>query len=314
MDIKRLHTFVAVAECGSVSEAARRLRIAQPALSRQIRSLEADLAVELLTRTGKGVTLTPAGERLFPYALSLLRQLDAVPEIVAESETQVSGRVAIGLPTTASTVLSKPLLLAARTELPNVRLHLVESLSGYLEDWVQMGKLDLSVLYDPAPSPHLRLEGMLIEEVTLAGASWAMPRNVPHIRLEELDRYPLVMPGGTHSLRRLIESVATRNGLKLDIALEVDSLVITKQMVESGFYFSPLASAAIQREVEAGIIRSLPIVEPRIRRSVALASSAVRGQTRACLEVAKLVLRIARGLRQNGGWKGHPYRGKLDGR
>lgn len=222
MDTRRLHTFVAVAECGSVSEAARRLHIAQPALSRQLQALEAELRTELLVRSGKGVTLTPAGERLFPYALSVLRQLDAVPEIVADSETKVSGRVAIGLPTTASAVLSKPLLLAAAKELPNVQMHLVESLSGHLTDLVHMGKLDLSLLYDPEPSPHLNLEGILIEELGLSGAAHALPTGLSHIRLDELADYPLAIPASSHSLRRLLDTVSIRHGIRLNIALEVD--------------------------------------------------------------------------------------------
>jgi LysR family nitrogen assimilation transcriptional regulator len=306
MDTRRLHTFVAVAECGSVSEAARRLHIAQPALSRQLQALEADLKAELLNRTAKGVTLTPAGERLFPYALSLLRQLEAVPEIVADSEAKVTGRVAIGLPTTASAVLSKPLLLAARQELPNVRLHLVESLSGHLTDLVQLGKLDLSVLYDPEPSPYLNLEGILIEELGLSGAVHALPEHLSHVPLKELGAYPLAIPTGQHSLRRLVDTMAVRYGVKLNIALEVDSLSVAKMAIEDGHYFAVLAPAAIHQEIAAGHLRNLPIVKPRVSRSVALASSAVRGQTRACQEVAKLSLRIARSLLRSGAWKGLP--------
>lgn len=307
MDTRHLQSFVAVAECGSVSEAARRLRIAQPALSRQIRALEADLSVELLVRSTRGVTLTPAGERLFPYANSVLRQLDAVPEVIGGPEKEVSGRVAIGLPTTASAVLSRKLLLAVRNELPNVRLHLVESLSGYLTEWVQTGYLDLCLLYDPAPTPNLKLEGILIEELGLAGLSTAFPAGVSHIRLDELPRYPLVMPGGSHSIRRLVDSLAARHGIKLNVTLEVDSLTVIKMAISEGIYFTVFAPAAIHEELDAGSLRNLPIVEPTINRSVALASSTVRGQTRACLEVAKLTMRLARGLQESGVWRGSPF-------
>lgn len=306
MDPRHLHTFVAVAECGSVSEAARRLHIAQPALSRQLQALEGDLKTALLTRSGKGVALTPAGERLFPYALSVLRQLEAVPEIVAETE-MISGRVAIGLPTTASAVLSKPLLLAARAELPNVKLHLVESLSGHLNEMIQMGKLDLTLLYDPEPSPLINLEGILIEELGLSGASHALPAGRSQIRLEEIAGYPLAIPTGNHSLRRLIDTVSLRHGIKMNIAVEVDSLAVAKALIEDGDYFAILAPAAIQQELASGRLRNLPIVKPHVRRSVSLASSAVRGQTRACQAVAKLALRVARELLQSGVWQAAPH-------
>lgn len=304
MDIRQLQTFVAVAECGSFSEAARRRHIAQPALSRQIRDLEADLGCELLRRSGKGASLTPAGERLFPYALSLLRQLEAVPDVVADSDRDVSGRVGVGIPTSASEVLSRPLLLAATAELPKVRLHLLELADGNLNDLVQAGRLDLSILYDPEPSPHLNVQGILIEQLELVGAPAAFAPKRRHVRVHELGQYRLALPAAFHSLRRLVETTATRHGVQIDVGLEVESLSIIKMALEEGLYFSVLPRAAVAKEVAAGTLRSVPVIEPAISRSVCLVSSAVRGQTRACSEVAKLILRIARALRQSGEWKG----------
>lgn len=309
MDTRHLRSFVAIAECGSVSEAARRLRIAQPALSRQVRALEEEIRTPLLFRSARGVVLTPAGERLFPYALSVLRQIEAVPDIAAGPSQQVSGRVAVGLPTTASVVLSKPLLIAVRDELPNVRLHLVESLSGYLRDWVGAGQLDLSLLYDPEPSSTLHLQGILVEELMLAGRADAFRDDLHEIPLAELAAYPLALPGGPHSLRQLVEAVAGRHGATLDVKLEIDSLSVIKTAIAECGYFSILASAAIHAEMAAGLLRGLPIRAPVISRSVALASSAVRGQTRACLEVSRLILRIARTLQAQSLWKGVPHPG-----
>ena len=312
MDTRHLQSFVAVAECGSVSEAARRLRIAQPALSRQIRALEVCVATDLLVRSAKGVTLTPAGARLFPYALSILRQIEAAPDVAAGPSRQVSGRVAVGLPTTASVVLSKPLLLAVKDELPNVRLHLVESLSGYLSDWVGTGRLDLSLLYDPEPSRNLHLQGILIEELALTGRSDAFPRDAREIPLAEIGKYPLALPGNPHSLRKLVERVSGRHGAALDVALEIDSLSVIKTAITECGYFSILAPAAIHAEVNAGSLRGLPIRAPTISRSVSLASSAVRGQTRACLEVGRLILRIAGELQERSVWEGSPFEKRVE--
>lgn len=304
MDPRHLRTFVTVAECGSFSEAARRLHVAQPALSRQIRSFEAGLGADLLFRSGNGTKLTPAGERLFPYALSLLRQLDAVPEIVLESQVKVSGRVAIGLPTSASAALSMPFLLAARSELPEVRLHLVESTDGHLNEMVQTGKLDLSVLYDPEPNPNFHLEGILIEDLELAARPDRFGATQSSVLLAELARYPLAIPTTSHSLRRLVDVITRRHGVQIDIALEIDSLAVTKSVLEEGMCYAILPPAALSGEIAAGALRSLPITSPSISRSVVLASSLVRGQTRAGLEVGRLLLRIARELAVQGTWKG----------
>ena len=92
MDIKTLRYFVAVAETGSFSAASRGLRVAQPALSRQVRQLEAQLGTKLLTRSPTGVATTEAGERLLRFGLGLVHQFDRVPAVVNAKGQPVSGQ------------------------------------------------------------------------------------------------------------------------------------------------------------------------------------------------------------------------------
>ncbi len=165
MDIRPLRYFVTIAELGSFSAASRHLNVAQPALSRHIKALEADLATPLLVRSPQGVTMTEPGERLFHHALSILRQIDLVPGMVTKPDHPVTGRVSIGLPTSASAILSAPLLARAAERFPGVRLHLVESLSGFLLEWVQSRRVDLAILFDAEPSPTLWLKTMLVENL-----------------------------------------------------------------------------------------------------------------------------------------------------
>lgn len=303
MDIRSLQCFIATAELGSVSAAARHLNIAQPALSRRIKDLEIGLSAKLLERTPHGANMTDAGERLFRYGLSLLRQFEQIPAVVKEANQPITGLVTIGLPTSASAILSSPLLIHAKKRFPGVRLHLIESLSGFVEEWVRTRRIDLAILFDAEPSRNLRLDHMLVEDLCLVGKANAFPPRVRSIHFRKLSNYPLILPGVPHSLRRLLDSMARSHGVHLDIAYEVDSLEIVKRMARSGDAFAIIAEGATRDEVEEGHLRALKITEPNVTRSVALASSTLPGGTPACEEIRKLILDLGRDLRRKNVWR-----------
>jgi LysR family transcriptional regulator, nitrogen assimilation regulatory protein len=109
MDIRQLRYFVGVVEAGRFTAASRRLRVAQPALSHQVISLERELGTKLLEREARGVRPTASGASFLEHARVVLRDLERAREAITETGGAVSGRVAIGLPTTVAPVLAKPL-------------------------------------------------------------------------------------------------------------------------------------------------------------------------------------------------------------
>jgi LysR family nitrogen assimilation transcriptional regulator len=303
MDSRKLRYFVTVAHLGSFSAAARSLHVAQPALSRHVRALEESLGVELLVRAARGVTLTREGEELFVHGARALEQLDMLPRVVAPRSRHVAGRVVIGLPTSAASVIAVPLLEAAFRRYPLVRVHMVESLSGYLREWIEAGRLDLAVVYDPPPNPLLRLEPILVEDLWLVGSPGALPAG-DALPFRHVPRYPLVVPGATHSHRRLVEGVALGRGVQLDIRAEVDSLTVQKGIVAAGHAFTILPYGAIQAELAAGVLEARRIVDPTVSRSVTLASAVARRDNQACNALARLLLDVAARAVAAGRWQG----------
>ena len=304
MDTLRLRYFVKVAELGSFSAAARRLCVAQPALSRHVKALETQLGVELLIRESSGVRMTKDGEELLLHARSALEQLDALPCLIGRRSARVSGRVVIGLPTSASAVLAKPVLQAALARFPEVRLHLIESLSGFLQEWIEGGRLDLCVLYDARPGPGIRLDPILIEDLWLVGAPAGFTPGQAEVRLQDLPRYPLIVPGASHSHRRLVEGMALSHGVRLNVLAEVDSLTALKSMTADGGVFTIVPLGAVHAEVAAGVLHGARIVDPIISRSVALVSATARSDNQACQAIARLSFEVARGLVNAQVWRG----------
>jgi LysR family nitrogen assimilation transcriptional regulator len=304
MDARQLRYFVTVAQLGSFSAASRRLHVAQPALSRHVKALEEMLGVTLLQRSARGVRLTSDGEELFNRGSQVLEQLDLLPRLMGPTSRTVSGRVVIGVPTSAGAVMAVPLLKAAIARFPQVRIHLIESLSGYLQEWIEQGRLDLAVVYNPSPTSGIRLDPILTEDLWLVGATGTLPADRDFVALHELPSYPLLLPGATHSHRRLVEGIATGYGIRLNLVAEVDSLSVQKRMVAAGTTFTILPRGAIHAELAAGHLAAVRIVEPAISRSVTLATSLSRSDHQACNVMARLVLEVARGLVGQAIWHG----------
>jgi LysR family transcriptional regulator, nitrogen assimilation regulatory protein len=101
MDLRQLRSFVQIADLASISKAAERLHITQPSLSLQIKSLETELGVQLLTRHSKGVTPTNQGRVLVGHARKILGDLDQITKLLSSTSSNPTGRVAVGIPTSA---------------------------------------------------------------------------------------------------------------------------------------------------------------------------------------------------------------------
>ncbi|ORE92188.1 LysR family transcriptional regulator [Stappia sp. 22II-S9-Z10] len=304
MDIRQLRYFVTVVERGSFSAAARHLAVAQPALSRHVRALEEGLGVTLLRRDAHGARPTEHGERLLYQASSILRQFDMVPDIVGGADGLVTGRVVVGLPTSTNAVLAQPLIRTVMARLPGVKLHVIESLSGYLQEWIEAGRLDICLLYDPRPTPAVELETIMSESLFLVGSAklaedW--PAGVP---FRELERLPLAMPGSTHALRRLMDHVALEVGITPNVVVEVDSLSVMKAITETEGLYTMLPTGPIHAEAQSGRLCARRLLEPDVVRSISLATSALRGRTRACDEVRRLIVEIVQDMIREGIWQG----------
>lgn len=126
--------FIEIVEQGSLSRAAARLNVAQPALSIHLRNMEAELATPLLLRGRGGVVPTEAGQILLRAARRIVNeQVSAMDEIRSLGQ-EPSGEVRLGLPGTIADILAIPLIEAARRRYPRVRITLSEAMSGFVAE------------------------------------------------------------------------------------------------------------------------------------------------------------------------------------
>ena len=157
MTLQQLSYFLATAEHGSFSRAARELYLAQPSLSEQVRSLEAELGVELFARVGRGVVLTEAGRAFRPEAERVLAALAGAREAVAEVRELTGGTLSIGMFGTASGFLLSRLVADFRSRHPGVRLRLVGQNSSEVAENVRRGRLEAGLVVLPVDDEGLEI-------------------------------------------------------------------------------------------------------------------------------------------------------------
>lgn len=284
MNLRQLESFVRVAELGSFSKAARVLDIAQPALSRQVRLLETDLRETLLLRNGRGVSLTPAGRRLFEHGVQILQRVALAREDLGAERDAAVGQVTLALPPSMMRRLARPLIEGFRAQLPRARVAIVEGLSTQIDEWIVSGRADIGLIYSPDASPVLEITPLLREALCLVvpavrAGTGGRRATVATLPLSDIGHYPLILPERHQSIRRLLETQATLAGVGLQIACEVSSVPAIIDLVCAGMGHAVLNASAVEASGRAAELVVRRIVRPEIISVLCLAQSASKPPT-----------------------------------
>ena len=247
MDIRQLRTFRTVAELGSLSKAADRLRIAQPGLSRQIKLLEQELRVQLFVRNGRGMLLTGAGRMLLDRTEGLVRQIEQMRDDIQSAGGNPSGSVVLGLVPTVSAVLSGRLAARILAGFPDISQRIVESYGGHLVEWLHRGEMDLAITYGPAIDLHLTAQSIGFEEIAVVGPPGSGLRARKQVDLDWLLKQKLILPSMAHGLRALLEKAVVRRRMTLKALIEVDSYRAQISLMEEGDWLHPPAGIRYPR-------------------------------------------------------------------
>lgn len=304
MELSQLRTLIHVAELGSLSKAADRLHIAQPALSRQIRLLEEELDVRLFDRHGRGMVVTDAGQDVLRHALRVMAELEDIRATVADEDAPLRGHVSIGMPPTVADILSEPLVAAFRESHPEATLRIVSAYSGYLLDWMHRGEVDASILYDPKSARTLRVQPLLEELLFLIGPPGAgLSQDVP-VDFDDLEHVRLLLPSAGHGLRIILDKCAAERGFFLSVPVEADSYSTLKGLVRGGHGQTILPLAPIHRDLAVGDLCAAPLHNPVPQRRLVLAFPTDRPIPRLARFAGQTVVSKVRQMVERGVWAG----------
>jgi len=301
MDFRQLRTFSCVAELGSLSKASDTLRVAQPALSRQIKLLEHELRTELFTRNGRGMVLTEAGRLLLARTSGIVRQIDQIRDDIQSSKGPPSGQVVLGLVPTVSCVLSARFARRCVEKYPGISLRIVESYSGHIVEWLHRGEMDLAILYGRSADLHLNVQSLGRDNIVAVGPRGCGLAKKKNVDIGWLLRQRLVLPSHSHGLRALIEHAAAQRKIKLDVQLEADSFRVLTSLVEEGLGFALLPPSSVHGEVADGRLETAMVSKPMTRELI-FASPIDRPVSIASLAVTALLRDEVAACRKDGVW------------
>jgi DNA-binding transcriptional LysR family regulator len=240
IELRHLRYFIAVAEELHFSRAAKRLRIAQPPLSQQIRNLERYVGHPLFTRNSRAVTLTHAGEVLLERARNLLKRVDEDMETVRRVGRGEMGSLTVGFISSAMLTVLPDLLGSYRVKYPQVELRLRELTTSRLVDAIRQGAVDVGFLRDAGPTDGLVVESLLEEKYVVALPETHPLANRSKIPLERLKGESLVLfprELGPLAWDKTIALCETA-GFRPKIVQEAPEWLTVLRLVSSGLGFS----------------------------------------------------------------------------
>jgi len=303
VDLRALRYFVYIAEARSFSRAATVLRIAQPALSRQVRKLEIELDVELFRRTGRHLELTDAGDTLLQRAHSLMRQAQQAADDVRSQAREISGVVTIGVSPAATELIGPLIMSATMRRYPGIRLHFIEGFSRFIFEKLAQQELSLCILHNPPPQQGIEVQPLVAEPMFLVGPGPG--RAIPPVKTTmRLEKIPLILPNKTHSMRLLIDQALGLEGDNLNIAAQVDGFVTTKALVAAGLGYTILPYSAVGLDVKNGGLSAIRLRNPEILWTLSLAWSAERRAVRRLEAVKSVIIEEIGSLSKAGKWPG----------
>jgi DNA-binding transcriptional LysR family regulator len=274
MEFRQIHYFISLLEEGTVTRAAHRLNIVQPALSMQIAKLEEQIGQQLFERTKQGMVPTAAARQMYALFLPIMREFTNAQALMLNSDGAIRGHVNIGLIASITEGVLAETLGEFSSNYPDVGVKVADGYTNTLIDWVTGGQLDAAIVNRPRRPLALDVEHIMDEEmvfITSASNQASVPAQLTLRQICALG-LPLVLPTRGHGLRSNIDSFAQSENFELAPKFEIDSLVTTVKLVEQTHFATIIPRIAVHRDLQAGKLRCHSIVSPRLVRRIAIVS------------------------------------------
>lgn len=226
MEIRQLKYFLKVAETLNFSEASRRLFITQSTLSQQISHLEAEIELPLFERSGRGVFLTEAGKELIPYALKAVSATESCMDHINDLKKMLTGELNIGVTYSFRTIMMDTMIDFLKAY-PGVKLNIIYRSMEELMLMLKSRQLDFVLAFSP-----LKFDSEIDSRVIFSNRVAAVVKDGHPLsqqqsaRLEDLERYDLVLPARGLQARNAFDKLVDRKDLHLRVKVEVNNVDI----------------------------------------------------------------------------------------
>jgi DNA-binding transcriptional LysR family regulator len=303
VDLASLRLFTQVAEFGSLTRAAAMLDAAQPVLSRRLAALERQCGGPLFHRTGRGLAPTELGLRLLPRVQALLASAEDIAAEARQPAAALFGRVNVGVTPSTALPLVPLLFTRCRERLPQVTLNVLEGLGGQVDEWLSSGRVDVATMFSHRRRGGYTERTLGTVDTSLIGPKGDKLTRGPTVRFAHLAGIPLVL-SSPNNLRAMLEQLARRKRIALNVVMETSSIRVQHAMVATGGCYTVSSFHSAGQDSHAALLQAARIVEPTLDRSFTVGTTTHHPLTRAAREVAKLIREVVTQFLDQGSWGG----------
>lgn len=262
ISLRQIQAIIAVFEEGSFTRAAQRENATQSGISQHVAAAERALGLELFTRTARGVTSTPAGQRYYRRCIDAMGQLESAHEEVRGFASAIAGDLRIGLMPTMTRAALAPTLERFTPQYPDVKLHIVEGYSGLLTDMVLADELDFAVV--PTFEGRVGLKSRLLvrDREMLLSSRGKKFRHLEPLRLKDCGPLKLIVPGRANVRRRNIEIYLHTHGVEVAEMIEMDAMIGTLEFIARSDWVAILSGMFCVPDIDRNERTISPIYDP----------------------------------------------------
>lgn len=295
MDLDLLRSLVAVADAGAITEAASRLGLTQPALTRRIQQLEDEFGAELLSRSRKGARLTELGALVDQEARALIHRYENLKSEVASLQSVEGGTVRIGGGATAVSFVLPDTIAQFQRDYPGVHFHVKEASSSEIANDVANRTLELGLVTLPVRTTDLAVEPMVDDHIVLIAAPGNPLAESSVVDVSDLDGQNFVGFEGGSAIRQIVDTGLREAGVEINVVMELRSIPAILQMVATTGSLAFVSQLGVRNQ---DLVREISVRGLQITRRLGLARRKSTSLSPAAARFARRFAQIQRHLQR----------------
>lgn len=257
MNLSLLKVFYEVSRCGSLTTAAEQLHISQPALSRQISSLEKEVGIDLFIRHSRGLQLTEAGRRLYDYAQRILNYADEAQRVLDEIKNLETGTLTIGASKTIGSYLLPPVIAKFMQQYPGIDLAIEIDNRDTIIKRAANYRYNFALLTGSFNEPGFYIETLFNDRVVALTSPQHKVQTNGVSDVESLNQEIFILREVGSSTRKISDLILTKHGIQPKKVMELPSIEAIKKTVASGTGITFLSKYAVRDELQSGALQTI---------------------------------------------------------
>ncbi|MCG0276456.1 MAG: LysR family transcriptional regulator [Thermosediminibacteraceae bacterium] len=299
MNINLFKSFIAVAETQSLSRAAERLFVTQPALSQQIKQLETLFSVQLIKRTNRGIVLTEAGRILYDYAKRIVSTYEDLEKNMNDFRASISGNLIVGASSIVGGYAVPCSIFIFKEKYPETNIKLKVGNRSQILTELRDGAIDVAIVEGEKPYGNFVSSEIASDEMVVIAPNREPWNGKNILMLEEFLSQPIIMREEGSGTRQMVEKCLMEAGIEkssLNIVMELSSADSIKAAVEAGHGISIMPRLAIRKELFNKTLVALKIEGVPLVQKIHLAYKREKAQSQAAMAFIKFMHTPNRGF------------------